>query len=152
MRPAGHHRVDVGTTRVVGDTGTSDSPSVTVELHGPCDERFAAVERAFVAGFESRGELGAAVAVWSDGRLVVDLWGGLADPVVGTPWQEDTIAHAYSVSKPLVASCALLLDGTRRARAGRAGGALLARVRAGRQGGDPRPPRARPAGRPGAPP
>jgi CubicO group peptidase (beta-lactamase class C family) len=67
------------------------------------------VRDAFVAGFEERGELGAAVAVWLDGRLAVDLWAGDADPVAGASWREDTIAHAYSVSKPLVTACALLL-------------------------------------------
>jgi CubicO group peptidase (beta-lactamase class C family) len=80
-----------------------------VETHGFCDPDFAAVREAFGQGFERRGELGAAVAVHVDGRLVVDLWAGLADPLRGTPWREDTIAHAYSVSKPIVATCALLL-------------------------------------------
>ena len=64
---------------------------------------------AFTEGFADRGELGGAVAVHLNGRLVVDLWAGLADPVAGSPWGRDTIAHAYSVSKPLVATCALLL-------------------------------------------
>ena len=67
------------------------------------------MEEAFARGFEERGELGAAVAVHLNGRLVVDLWAGLADAVEGMPWVESTIAHAYSVSKPLVATCALLL-------------------------------------------
>src|SRR5262245_30040049 len=79
------------------------------ELHGSCDPAFTAVCDAFAAGFDERGELGAAVAVWHDGRLAVDLWAGLADPVAGVPWRESTIAHVYSVSKPLVAACAWLL-------------------------------------------
>jgi CubicO group peptidase (beta-lactamase class C family) len=82
---------------------------VPVETHGACDPAFAPVAEAFAAGFEERGDLGAGVAVHLNGRLVVDLWAGLADPVEGTPWRESTIAHAYSVSKPLVATCALLL-------------------------------------------
>jgi CubicO group peptidase (beta-lactamase class C family) len=77
--------------------------------HGRCDARFDGVRQAFAAGFEERGELGAAVAVWLDGELVVDLWAGLADPAAGVPWQRDTIAHVYSVSKPLVAACVWLL-------------------------------------------
>jgi len=82
---------------------------VQPELHGRCDPTFAIVREAFAAGFEERGELGAAVAAWLDGRLVVDLWAGLADPVSGRAWDEDSIAHAYSVSKPLVSACLWLL-------------------------------------------
>jgi CubicO group peptidase (beta-lactamase class C family) len=82
---------------------------VRVEIEGTCEAELAAVHEAFGANFAERGELGAAVAVWLNGRLVVDLWAGLADPVVGRTWSEDTIAHAYSVSKPLVAACALVL-------------------------------------------
>jgi CubicO group peptidase (beta-lactamase class C family) len=80
-----------------------------MRVHGTCKPALAAVGEAFARGFDERGELGAAVAVHLNGELVVDLWAGLADPVEGRAWEEDTIAHAYSVSKPLVAACALLL-------------------------------------------
>lgn len=80
-----------------------------VELQGTCDPRFVAVRDAFAEGFASRGERGGAVAVQVGDELVVDLWGGVADEHTGLPWQRDTIAHAYSVSKPLVAACLLLL-------------------------------------------
>jgi CubicO group peptidase (beta-lactamase class C family) len=80
-----------------------------MRVHGSCEPAFAAVREAFERGFDERGELGAAVAVHLNGQLVVDLWGGDADFEAGSAWQEDTIAHAYSVSKPLVATCALLL-------------------------------------------
>ena len=82
---------------------------VSTRVHGFCEPAFAAVGEAFERGFAERGELGAAVAVHLNGRLVVDLWAGNADPEAGSPWAEDTIAHAYSVSKPLVATCALVL-------------------------------------------
>lgn len=45
---------------------------------------------------------GAAVAVYRDGRPVVDLWGGNADPVTGKPWVEDTTAVVFSCSKGLL--------------------------------------------------
>lgn len=80
-----------------------------VEIEGTCETELTGVREAFAANFAERGELGAAVAVCLNGRLVVDLWGGLADPVARRAWSEDTIAHAYSVSKPLVAACALVL-------------------------------------------
>ena len=80
-----------------------------MRVHGSCEPAFAAVGEAFERGFAERDELGAAVAVHLNGRLVVDLWGGFADPEAGSPWERDTISHAYSVSKPLVATCALVL-------------------------------------------
>ena len=82
---------------------------MSVETLGFCAPPFAPVSEAFARGFEERGELGAAVAVHLNGELVVDLWAGLADPLDGRPWEADTIAHAYSVSKPFVAACALVL-------------------------------------------
>jgi CubicO group peptidase (beta-lactamase class C family) len=82
---------------------------VTVAVHGVCEPGFEPVADAFARTFSDQGELGAAVAAHVDGRLVVDLWGGTADPSSGAPWREDTIAHAYSVTKPFVAVCALVL-------------------------------------------
>jgi CubicO group peptidase (beta-lactamase class C family) len=82
---------------------------MSLAVHGVCDDGFAAVADAFEQGFRDRRELGAAVAVWVDGRLVVDLWGGLADAERGRPWERDTIAHVYSATKPLAAACAWLL-------------------------------------------
>jgi CubicO group peptidase (beta-lactamase class C family) len=82
---------------------------VKPQVHGYCNDGFGTVGDAFSEGFERRGELGAAVAVWSGGELVVDLWGGHADVATGRPWERDTIAHAYSVSKPLAAACAWML-------------------------------------------
>jgi CubicO group peptidase (beta-lactamase class C family) len=82
---------------------------VSIALKGTCEPPFAPVAEAFVRGFEERGEVGAAVAVQLGDRLVVDLWAGLADASSQREWELDTIAHVYSVTKPLVAACALLL-------------------------------------------
>jgi CubicO group peptidase (beta-lactamase class C family) len=57
---------------------------------------------------EQRGT-GAAVAIWRDGDWVVDLWGGWADTRRSRRWQADSIVQPYSVSKPFVACCALML-------------------------------------------
>jgi CubicO group peptidase (beta-lactamase class C family) len=70
---------------------------------------FEPVRDAFASVFADLGERGAAAAVWHDGRLVVDLWGGGAG--AGRPWRADTLAHVYSVSKPYVAAAALALVG-----------------------------------------
>jgi CubicO group peptidase (beta-lactamase class C family) len=64
---------------------------------------------AFGANFDERGEVGAAVGVYLDGRPVVDLWGGLADPNAARPWVEDTIVPVFSCTKGVTAVCANLL-------------------------------------------
>ncbi|MFF5499225.1 serine hydrolase domain-containing protein [Streptomyces aquilus] len=78
-------------------------------VQGRCDERFAAVRTAFEENFRDRGELGAAVAVTVDGRTVVDLWGGWADPARTRPWQRDTLVNVWSTSKGPTALCAHIL-------------------------------------------
>ncbi|MCW5890975.1 MAG: beta-lactamase family protein [bacterium] len=79
--------------------------SAAAEIHGTCDPRFAAVRDAFAANFTDQDEIGAAVAVVADGRLVVDLWAGWADPGRTRPWQRDTIANVYSCTKGMTALC-----------------------------------------------
>lgn len=74
-------------------------------LHGTCDPAFEAVRRAFAENFASGEEVGAAVALWRDGRLCVDLWGGHAD-AAGRPWQRDTMVSMMSVAKGVLALCA----------------------------------------------
>ena len=67
------------------------------------------VAQAFAENFEERGEVGAAFAAYHRGRLVVDLWGGLADPATGTAWRRDTAQVIFSGSKTLVSTCMLML-------------------------------------------
>ncbi|SDU86109.1 serine hydrolase domain-containing protein [Jiangella alkaliphila] len=50
---------------------------------------------------------GAAVAVYVDGRPVVDVWGGRADPRTGARWAADTLAATFSCTKGLLAACAV---------------------------------------------
>ena len=45
----------------------------------------------------------------SDGRPVVDLWGGLADREANRPWDKDTIVAVASTTKGATAICAHLL-------------------------------------------
>ena len=66
---------------------------------GVCDARFERVRDAFRDNFDVRGELGAAVVVYLDGRKVVDLWGGWAHPDRSRPWREDSLVNVYSVGK-----------------------------------------------------
>ena len=78
-------------------------------VEGKCDPRFAAVRTAFADNFAKHGEIGAAVAVSIDGRVVVDLWGGQADAARGSPWRRETLVNVFSVGKALTALSALML-------------------------------------------
>jgi CubicO group peptidase (beta-lactamase class C family) len=64
---------------------------------------FEGVVRQFANHFQTRQEVGAGFCVYHQGELVVDLWGGLADPDSKTPWDADTLAVVFSVSKGLTA-------------------------------------------------
>ncbi len=86
-----------------------------VPVHGYCDRRFLRVRGEFARGFSDlaadphRGEIGAALAITVEGKTVIDLWGGHADPERRRPWQRDTLANVYSASKGIVAIAALRL-------------------------------------------
>jgi len=80
-----------------------------VPVSGRCDGRFAAVGDAFRDNFADRGEVGAAVAVFVDGALAVDLVGGWADAARTREWGPETLVDVYSVGKALVALLALQL-------------------------------------------
>ncbi len=75
-------------------------------VHGYCRTDLADVRDAFAAAVDPDGP-GAALAVWHDGALAVDLWSGRATAT--TPWTRDTLAMPYSVTKAFTAVCALLL-------------------------------------------
>ena len=72
-------RIDVPrpATAVVVRRLVNDRPRVTV--NGSCSPSFERVRDAFESNFRERNEVGAAVAVWVDGELAVNLWGGSAD-------------------------------------------------------------------------
>ncbi|MGE0803070.1 MAG: serine hydrolase domain-containing protein [Lautropia sp.] len=76
---------------------------MTVQVSGTCEDRYAPVREAFVRNFQQLEEHGAAVAVWQNGRLVVDLWGGWKDRAATMPWQADTLVCMMSVVKAVTA-------------------------------------------------
>lgn len=80
-----------------------------VSIEGDCAPEFAPLREAFEENFRERGELGAAICVYRDGRKMVDLWGGVADPKTGVPWRHDTIVCMMSVGKGMAALCVLML-------------------------------------------
>src|SRR5262245_20066620 len=82
---------------------------MTVPVSGHCDPAFESVRSAFAENFASRGEVGAAVCVVVDGRVVVDLVGGWTDPGRTRRWEPDTLVNFYSVGKALVGLLVLQL-------------------------------------------
>jgi CubicO group peptidase (beta-lactamase class C family) len=80
-----------------------------MQVDGYVATEFEPVLDAFAQNFDERGEVGAAVSIYLDGRPVVDLWGGLADATNGVRWKEDTLVLVYSATKGVTATCANLL-------------------------------------------
>ncbi|GGW77946.1 serine hydrolase domain-containing protein [Streptomyces lomondensis] len=78
-------------------------------MDGEVAAGFEPVRDAFAANFAQHGDIGAAVCVYQDGRPVVDLWGGVADPDTGRPWTRDTLQLVYSATKGATATSAHLL-------------------------------------------
>jgi CubicO group peptidase (beta-lactamase class C family) len=78
------------------------------EVNGSCDKRFQAVRDALAESLGDR-DVGASAAVFVDGELVADLWGGYADAARTVAWQPDTVVNVWSVSKTMLALCALIL-------------------------------------------
>ncbi|WP_431854264.1 serine hydrolase domain-containing protein [Azospirillum sp.] len=78
-------------------------------VRGGVAPRFAPLAAAFVANFHERDEVGASLCVVQHGERVVDLWGGLADPDTGRPWEEDTVSIVFSNTKAATALCLHLL-------------------------------------------
>src|ERR1700735_1184612 len=76
-----------------------------VDIQGSCTARFEKVREAFEQNFMLRNGMGAAVAAWVDGELVVNLWAGTADAAGTRPWQVDTLSTVLSGTKGLTSTC-----------------------------------------------
>jgi len=74
-------------------------------VEGQCDPKFRGLLDAFALNFETRGEVGASLAVTVEGRTVIDVWGG-RKTVGGDPWEKDTISVVFSCTKGASALCA----------------------------------------------
>ena len=90
-----------------------EAPEVRpINTEGDVDEGYGKVADAFRRNFSSGKEIGAAVAVYRDGRKVVDLWGGYRNVSTQAPWQKDTIVNVFSTTKG-VASLAVAVAASR---------------------------------------
>jgi CubicO group peptidase (beta-lactamase class C family) len=67
-------------------------------------DRFAGL---FEENFTRFGELGAAVSVWQNGKIIIDLHAGFRDAKRETPWTADTIVLFWSATKGLGSACLL---------------------------------------------
>jgi CubicO group peptidase (beta-lactamase class C family) len=67
------------------------------------DSAFEPVRQAFINNFHEHAENGASVCVTVQGRTVVDLWGGYADPAKTRSWDENQLVNAFSVGKGVTA-------------------------------------------------
>ena len=61
----------------------------------------------FQENFDKRGELGAAVSVWQNGKPIVDLYGGFRDTGREKLWTADTVVLVWSATKGIGSACVL---------------------------------------------
>jgi CubicO group peptidase (beta-lactamase class C family) len=61
----------------------------------------------FQENFEKRGELGAALSVWQNGKPIVDLYGGFCDAAREKPWTTETVVLVWSATKGIGSACVL---------------------------------------------
>lgn len=87
----------------MSDPRTGRAPDAMIS--GSCAPKFAGVRDAFERNFTHGSEVGAAVAVWVEGDLVVDLWGGWADAARTRPWEQNTLTTVLSGTKGLTSTC-----------------------------------------------
>ncbi|MFD3437609.1 serine hydrolase domain-containing protein [Streptomyces sp. NPDC058685] len=80
-----------------------------MDVRGTVAAGFEPVQDAFLRNFEQRGDRGAAVAVYRDGKKVVDLWAGTRDVDGPEPWAVDTAQIVRSATKGVAAAVVLLL-------------------------------------------
>ena len=74
-----------------------------------CEKQFQAVADVFRRALAENPEMGAAFALFQDGRPVVDLWGGPKDADTAVPWEEDTLCVVQSQTKGMLAGCLAIL-------------------------------------------
>src|SRR5436305_14120885 len=68
-------------------------------IGGDVDEGYGKIADVFRRNFSSGQEVGAAFAVYRDGRKVVDLWGGYRNGNSQAPWEKDTLVNVFSTTK-----------------------------------------------------
>lgn len=68
------------------------------DVRGDVDEGYGRVADVFRGQYAAGREIGSSLAVYREGRRVVDLWGGRRAPG-GAPWEADTMVPVFSTTK-----------------------------------------------------
>ena len=109
---------------------------------------FESLVEVFAENWDLYDEIGAGFCLYLDGDEKVSIWGGLADPSAGRPWQEDTMAVTFSATKGVTAICIHQLAEQNRIDLDAPGRPVLARVWRRRKGQHLDPLGPEPSGRP----
>src|SRR5687767_11235910 len=80
-----------------------------VHIQGHCEAGYGRVADVFAARLESGRDIGGSVGVYLDGRPVVQIWGGSADPDRGLPWVGHTGNPIGFIGKALDSAEVLML-------------------------------------------
>jgi len=91
-----------GYLRELRSQASSHSP---VSIYGHCDKDYMEVKRRFAMNWQEYDEVGASVTIYVNGKKVVDLWGGWADPKTRAPWEENTLVNVFSSGKSVECLC-----------------------------------------------
>jgi len=70
-------------------------------------EKIAKIETLFRENFERRGELGASLSIWENGREVISLAGGFADKKKTRAWTAKMPVLVWSCTKAAASACVL---------------------------------------------
>jgi hypothetical protein len=70
-----------------------DKSNHGINISGKIEPGFERVRKEFENNFIIRGEVGAAFAVYQQGKKIIDLWGGLRDQKQKLHWELDTVAR-----------------------------------------------------------
>ena len=85
----------------------SGGPAIQLEAQGKVDEGFVPVVDSFLEGFSAGRDIGASLAVYLEGQLVIDLHAGHCDRKKSREWQSDTLCCLFSMTKGIAATCVL---------------------------------------------
>jgi len=78
-------------------------------VNGYCDEKFVEAKKIFEESINSGFELGCAITLEVEGKVILDLWGGHANLDKTEDWKEDTIVNVFSTTKGMASICLLQL-------------------------------------------
>ena len=78
-------------------------------VQGICGDRFREIRDILEKEFKKGESLGAAFAVYKNGKPLIDLYGGYINNDKSKKWKKNTIVSVHSVGKGIVSLCLTLL-------------------------------------------